>query len=99
MNSLLRAFVVTLMVLPFAGWRQAQGPATASASGTAPANTEEQMGALQKNVEDLQAKLSATHAENPQDDKVKQQVEILQKQIETQQKMIQLLMDQVKKQP
>jgi hypothetical protein len=87
------------VVLALANWSSAQGPAIAPASEARPVNAEDQMVALQKNVQTLQAQLSVTQAANPQDEKLKQQVEILQKQIETQQKMIQLLMDQVKKQP
>jgi len=88
-----------MMGLAVAARSQAQGPAIVFAQDRAPATAQEQMADLQKNVETLQAQLSATQAANPQDDKLKQQMEILQKQIETQQKMIQLLMDQVKKQP
>ncbi|HEV2948492.1 MAG TPA: hypothetical protein VGX70_14045 [Gemmataceae bacterium] len=99
MHSLFRASLVAMIILMISRGSQAQGPAIAPASESAHSPAEEQMDLLQKNVETLQAQLSANQAANPQDEKLKQQVEILQKQIETQQKMIQLLMDQMKKQP
>jgi hypothetical protein len=99
MHSLLRASLVATIVLVISRGSQAQGPAIAPTPESAHSPAEEQMDLLQKNVETLQAQLSATQVANPQDEKLRKQVEILQKQIETQQKMIQLLIDQMKEQP
>src|SRR6266496_644432 len=57
------------------------------------------LGSLQKDVNNLQLQLAAAQAGDKQDDGLKKKVELLQKQIETQQKMIQLLVDHVKTQP
>jgi hypothetical protein len=58
-----------------------------------------ELAAMQQNMQSLQALQVAAKADGVQDDKLKMQVELLQKQIEVQQKIIQLLMDQMKKQP
>jgi hypothetical protein len=54
---------------------------------------------LQKSVGDLKAQQTVVLAGAQQDDAGKKKLELLQKQIDTQQKMIELLMDHVRKQP
>src|ERR1700681_119265 len=61
--------------------------------------TEQEVSRLRKSVENLQTQQVAAQGAVQQDDTLKKQVELLQKQIATQQKMILLLMDNMKKQP
>ena len=61
-------------------------------------NSTDELVALLKNMERLQHQLVAA-SETLQDEKLKMQVEILEKQIATQQKMIQLLADHIQKNP
>jgi hypothetical protein len=61
-------------------------------------NAEEQLLRLQKSTENLVTQRALVENAAQQDDKLKQEVELLQKQIATQQKMILLLMDNMKKQ-
>jgi hypothetical protein len=74
---------------------QSNGAVSEPASGPSGTATEQQLTALAQNAANLQKQQAAAQAAADQ----QKQLEILQKQIETQQKMIQLLMDQMKKQP
>jgi hypothetical protein len=92
--------VVPAPVLPSA-LTPASTPIVAPA---APANleihtAEADLAAMQKKMEALNQQMGVVPAAALQDDKLKAQVELLQKQMEVQQKMIQLLLDTVKKQP
>ncbi len=81
-------------VLGFAG--------TPSANPAAPplaVRPESDLFRLQASVEQLRQQQVAAQQAGPKDDKLKQQIELLQKQIEVQQKMIVLLMENMKKQP
>jgi hypothetical protein len=71
------------------------GP-TAEQNGAEPA-LDQKLAQLKQELADLEKKVHIAQQVNQPD--VKQQIEILSKQIETQQKMIQLLLEQVKKQP
>jgi hypothetical protein len=76
--------------------------ATPAAEGqpTAPAQTPmEEMNALVTGVTALQVELAAAQGAEKKDEDLAKKVDLLQKQIETQQKMIQLLLDHIKKQP
>lgn len=99
------ALVVLVLVDPISAQEAtpSRPPATIlpidSSPLNAPLTPEERMVLLQKDVEGLQYQLLAAQAQDQKDEDLKKRVELLQKQIETQQKMIQLLVDHVRKQP
>jgi hypothetical protein len=90
MRSLLHVLFIGLALMLPAAPARAQGPVP---------TPEEDLVALQKDVEALRSQAAAAQGADPQDEKLRKQVDLLQKQIEVQQKMIQLLVEHVKTRP
>src|SRR5262245_56268946 len=97
MRFLVQILVTTAAALVGAESIRAQSPD--ARPGLPRLSADEKLNFLKKDTEILQFQLAETATSAPQDDKLKKQVELLQKQIETQQKMIDLLVEQMKKQP
>jgi hypothetical protein len=109
----LRLALVSALVMCGASETRAEPPAGAPTSEPAPLlpasdgaqhidnqpSIDAKIVVLLQDAATLQKQQAAAQAAGGQDQDVKKQLEILQKQIETQQKMIQLLLDQVKKTP
>jgi hypothetical protein len=98
----LRLLLCALTLLALASSARAQEPVILGLPGQGAAQTaadaQAELWRLQASAEQLRKEQAAAQVAAQKDDKLKQQVELLQKQIEVQQKMIVLLMENMKKQ-